>query len=95
MDPHRLGPISTRLHYFQRVARLGSIGQAARLLNVAPSSISRVASSLEEELRTPLFERVRQRLKLTSAGEIMLYRTRASGGRHGQNASCRCRSACA
>lgn len=80
MDPHRLGLISTRLHYFQLVAQLGSIRQAARLLNVAPSSISRVVGQLEEELRTPLFERIRQRLKLTSAGEILLYRTRASQG---------------
>ncbi len=80
MDPHRLGLISTRLHYFQLVAQLGSIRQAARVLNVAPSSISRVVGQLEDELRTPLFERIRQRLKLTSAGEILLYRTRASHG---------------
>lgn len=80
MDPHRLGLISTRLHYFQLVAQLGSIRQAARVLNVAPSSISRVVSQLEDELRAPLFERIRQRLKLTSAGEILLYRTRASLG---------------
>jgi DNA-binding transcriptional LysR family regulator len=80
MDPHRLGLISTRLHYFQLVAQLGSIRQAARALNVAPSSISRVIGQLEDELQTPLFERIRQRLKLTSAGEILLYRTRASQG---------------
>jgi DNA-binding transcriptional LysR family regulator len=80
MDPHRLGLISTRLHYFQLVAQLGSIRQAARVLNVAPSSISRVVSQLEDELQTPLFERIRQRLKLTSAGEILLYRTRSSLG---------------
>lgn len=80
MDPHRLGLISTRLHYFQLVAQLGSIRHAARALNVAPSSISRVISQLEDELDTPLFERIRQRLKLTSAGEILLYRTRVSLG---------------
>jgi DNA-binding transcriptional LysR family regulator len=80
MDPHRLGLISTRLHYFQLVAQLGSIRQAARALNVAPSSISRVIGQLEDELQTPLFERIRQRLKLTSAGEILLYRSRASLG---------------
>ncbi len=54
------------------------IRQAARALNVAPSSISRVIKGLEDELGTPLFERVRQRLKLTSAGELLLYHARQS-----------------
>jgi DNA-binding transcriptional LysR family regulator len=80
MDPFRLGLVATRIHYFQLVARLGSIRQAALALNVAPSSISRVLKQLEDELGTPLFERVRQRLKLTSAGELMLYHARASLG---------------
>lgn len=78
MNPHRAGLVSTRLHHFQLVARLGSIRQAAVALNVAPSSISRVIVALEAELKTPLFERVRQRLKLTSAGELLLYHARAS-----------------
>ncbi|WP_157015583.1 LysR family transcriptional regulator [Mesorhizobium xinjiangense] len=78
MDPYRLGLIATRAHYFQLVARLGSIRQASKALNVAPSSISRVIKQLEEELDTPLFERVRQRLRLTSAGELLLYHVRES-----------------
>jgi DNA-binding transcriptional LysR family regulator len=78
MDPFRLGLVATRIHYFQLVARLGSIRQAAQALNVAPSSVSRILRQLEEELGTPLFERVRQRLKLTSAGELMLYHARLS-----------------
>src|SRR5260370_10520690 len=78
MAPYRLGLVATRTHYFQLVARLGSIRQAAQVLSVAPSSISRVIKQLEDELGTPLFERIRQRLKLTSAGELMLYHTRAS-----------------
>jgi DNA-binding transcriptional LysR family regulator len=78
MDPHRLGLVSTKLHYFQLVARLGSIRRAAQTLNVAPSSISRVITQLEDDLKTPLFERVRQRLKITSAGELLLYRSRLS-----------------
>jgi DNA-binding transcriptional LysR family regulator len=57
MDPYRLGLIATRTHYFQLVARMGSIRQASKMLNVAPSSISRVIKQLEEELGTPLFER--------------------------------------
>jgi DNA-binding transcriptional LysR family regulator len=78
MDPYRLGLVATRIHYFQLVARLGSIRQAALVLRVAPSSISRIVKQLEDELGTPLFERVRQRLKLTSAGELMLYHARVS-----------------
>ena len=73
MDPYRLGLVATRIHYFQLVARLGSIRQAAQALNIAPSSVSRILQQLEEEIGTPLFERVRQRLKLTSAGELLLY----------------------
>ena len=78
MDPYRLGLVATRIHYFQLVARLGSIRQASQALNVAPSSVSRILRQLEDELGTPLFERVRQRLKLTSAGELMLYHARVS-----------------
>jgi DNA-binding transcriptional LysR family regulator len=78
MDPYRLGLVATRIHYFQLVARLGSIRQAALVLGIAPSSISRVIKQLEDEIGTPLFERVRQRLKLTSAGELMLYHARVS-----------------
>jgi DNA-binding transcriptional LysR family regulator len=78
VDPHRLGLVSRRLHYFQMVARLGSIRQAAREANVAPSSISRVVAQLEDELEMPLFQRIHQRLKLTSAGELLLYHARVS-----------------
>jgi len=78
MDPYRLGLVATRIHYFQLVARLGSIRRAATVLRVAPSSISRVIKQLEEELGTPLFERKRQRRVLTSAGELLLYHSRVS-----------------
>ncbi|AZO16430.1 LysR family transcriptional regulator [Mesorhizobium sp. M2A.F.Ca.ET.043.05.1.1] len=78
MDPYRLGLVSPRIHYFQLVARLGSVRQTAQVLNVAPSSISRLIKALEDEIGTPLFERVRQRLKLTSAGELLLYHAKVS-----------------
>jgi DNA-binding transcriptional LysR family regulator len=80
VEPYRLGLVSRSLHYFELVARLGSIRKAAETLNVAPSSISRVIKGLEDELGTCLFERVRQRLKLTSAGELMLYHAHLSTG---------------
>lgn len=78
MDPLRLGLVSARIHYFLRVVQHGSIRRAAEELVVAPSAISRSIRQLEEELGTPLFERVRQRLQLTSAGETLAYHARAS-----------------
>lgn len=45
---------------------------ASENLNVAPSSISRQITLLEEELGVPLIERNRSPLKLTEAGKITL-----------------------
>jgi DNA-binding transcriptional LysR family regulator len=87
MEAHKLGLISSRLHYFQTVAQLGSIRGAAQVLNVAPSAISRTVQALEELLGLPLFERVRRRLKLTSAGEILVYHARASASELNQACS--------
>jgi len=87
MEAHKLGLISSRLHYFQTVAQLGSIRGAAKALNVAPSAISRTVQALEEVLGLPLFERVRRRLKLTSAGEILVYHARASASELNQACS--------
>lgn len=78
MDPYRLRLVAPRIHYFMLVARLGSIRRASQALNVAPSSVSRILRQLEEDIGAPLFERVRQRLKLTSAGELLLYHARTS-----------------
>jgi len=60
--------------------RLGSIRAAAKALNVAPSSISRTIKQLEDDLDAPLFTRSQQRLKLTSAGELLYYHIRQSTG---------------
>jgi DNA-binding transcriptional LysR family regulator len=87
MEAHKLGLISSRLHYFQTVAQIGSIRGAAKALNVAPSAISRTVQALEELLGLPLFERVRRRLKLTSAGEILVYHARASASELNQACS--------
>jgi DNA-binding transcriptional LysR family regulator len=78
MRNQRIGLLSTRLHYFDMVVRTGSLRRAAVALNVAPSAISRSVSQLEDEIGTPLFERMRQRLKLTGAGEILIHHTRLS-----------------
>jgi DNA-binding transcriptional LysR family regulator len=76
MRTHRIGLLSTRVHYFETVVRTGSVRRAALKLNVAPSAISRSIAQLEQDLGTALFERIRQRLKLTSAGEILIHHAR-------------------
>ncbi|MFN4098898.1 MAG: LysR family transcriptional regulator [Pararhodobacter sp.] len=79
MDLHRIGLVASRAHYFMTVVRPGSIRAAARALNVAPSSISRTLNQLEDDLAAPLFTRSQQRLKLTSAGELLHHLCRCTG----------------
>jgi DNA-binding transcriptional LysR family regulator len=64
------------LAYLDEVARLGSIRKAAARLNVASSAINRQILALETELGTPIFERMPRRLRLTSAGEILIMHVR-------------------
>lgn len=59
------------LVYFDAVRRAGSIREAARRLNVASSAVNRQILALEAELETPLFKRLPNGLRLTSAGEIL------------------------
>src|SRR5258708_6843898 len=46
------------LRYVDEVARPGSIRQAAERLHVAPSAVNRRILDLEDELGTPIFERL-------------------------------------
>ncbi|OKO82627.1 hypothetical protein AC628_03015 [Bradyrhizobium sp. NAS96.2] len=64
------------LTYLDEVARLGSIRKAAARLNVASSAINRQILALEAELGAPIFERMPRRLRLTSAGEILIMHVR-------------------
>jgi len=64
---------STALKYFRAVATAGSVRRAAEALNISPSALSRQVASLEQELGVPLFERLPRGLKLTSAGEVLLF----------------------
>jgi DNA-binding transcriptional LysR family regulator len=64
------------LTYLDEVARCGSIRKAAARLNVASSAVNRQLLALEEELGTPVFERLRKRLRLTSAGELLIAHVR-------------------
>lgn len=64
------------LRYFLQVAREGSIRRAAERLNVASSAVNRQILKLEEDIGAPLFERVRNGVRLTDAGEIILRHVR-------------------
>ena len=60
------------LRYFWTVARVGTIAEAGRVLNLAPHSISAQLATFEAALGVSLFRRAGRRLKLTEAGERIL-----------------------
>lgn len=60
------------LRYVDEVARVGSIRQAAERLHVAPSAINRRIQDIEDELGTPVFERLPRGMRLTAAGELFV-----------------------
>ncbi|GIL01166.1 MAG: transcriptional regulator [Alphaproteobacteria bacterium] len=66
------------LRYFVAVARAGSIRKASDELHVASSAVSRQIQKLEDELGTPLFERLPNGLRLTQAGEVTLRHAKAT-----------------
>lgn len=60
------------LRYFVSVARLGNFTRAAEENHVAQPSLSQQIRRLEETLGTPLFDRSRNPVCLTDAGEALL-----------------------
>jgi DNA-binding transcriptional LysR family regulator len=58
--------------YVDAVARHGSIRKAAESLHVVSSALNRRVLDLEEELGSPLFERLPRGVRPTAAGEIFL-----------------------
>ncbi|MDR3437304.1 LysR family transcriptional regulator [Telmatospirillum sp.] len=67
---------SRLLIYLDEVVRAGSIRKAAERLNVASSSINRQIIALEEQIGAPIFERLPRRLRLTTAGELLIAHVR-------------------
>lgn len=63
-------PSTTALLCFEAAARTESFVQAAEAMNMTQSALSRQIKLLEEQVRQPLFDRVRQRVKLTSSGRL-------------------------
>ncbi|MCG8708020.1 LysR family transcriptional regulator [Brenneria sp. 4F2] len=62
------------VRYFCATAQHGTMRRAGDELHVSPSSVDRQILSIEEKLGVRLFERLPQGLRLTSAGELVLYR---------------------
>src|SRR5690625_2644290 len=60
------------LDYFNKVAQTGGVREAARLLNIAPSAISRRITRLEQQLGTKLLERHASGTSLTATGRRLL-----------------------
>jgi DNA-binding transcriptional LysR family regulator len=64
--------------YVDAVARYGSIRKAAKALHIVSSALNRRILDLEEELGSPLFERLPRGVRATAAGEIFIDYVRRS-----------------
>jgi DNA-binding transcriptional LysR family regulator len=62
-----------QLKYFQTVARLEHMTQAARHLSIAQPSLSQMIARLEEELGVSLFDRQGRHLRLNQFGKAFLW----------------------
>ena len=72
----------TGMRLFNKVAETGSFSAAGRAIGLAPSSVSRQISALEDQLGTRLFNRTTRKLHLTEAGEIYRGHTETDHLRH-------------
>lgn len=70
------------LRYLDEVARSGSIRKASSRLNVASSAINRHILALEQEIGSPIFERLPRGLRLTAAGELLINHVRQTLKEH-------------
>ena len=58
------------LRAFVEVVRQGGFSQAAQVVSLTQSTVSKAVKSLEDELGTPLFNRAGHKVELTAVGEI-------------------------
>jgi len=73
-------PSLNALLAFEAAARLGSVSRAAAELHVTHGAVSRHIRALEEDLRTPLFQRQGRGLALTPAGQRLRESSTAAFG---------------
>ena len=71
-EAHINGVNEKRLRYFYTVMMLGSIRQAADLLDIEQSAISRQIQLFESELKVKLFERKGRSVVPTEAAYVVL-----------------------
>jgi DNA-binding transcriptional LysR family regulator len=69
MSLRRLNPPLHLLRAFSTVRRFGGVSRAAEALQLSQSAVSKQVRELEDWVAVPLFERTRNRLVLTPAGE--------------------------
>ena len=67
----------THLRYIDVVAREKSIRKASEKLNITSTALNRRISALEEEVGTPLFERLPSGVRLNTAGELFIQHIRS------------------
>jgi DNA-binding transcriptional LysR family regulator len=60
------------LRYFMAAAEEEHFGRASDRLHITRPAVSQIIADLEDELGTPLFERLAHRVKLTAAGRALL-----------------------
>lgn len=65
-----------QLHYFLVVAKYQHMTKSAELLHIAQPALSQCIKRLEEELGTPLFDRVGKRIVLNDCGKLLQKRVR-------------------
>lgn len=65
------------LAYFETIAELGHLGQAAERLNRSQPTLSKSIQRLEESLGAQLFKREGRRIRLTPVGQLLLARGKA------------------
>lgn len=65
------------LEAFVAVAKQGSFSAAAKKLNLTQPAVSKRVASLEQQLATPLFNRVAKSISLTAAGERLMPKAQA------------------
>lgn len=69
-----------QLRYFLTVARMLNISRAAQYHRIPQPAMSKTISKLESEIGTPLFDRYKNKLRLTAEGEAFYHSVAASVG---------------
>ena len=78
MDPQKITPLWSHLHWLSVLAQQGSYTAAAARLGVSKAAVSQRIAELERAARVPLVQRTTRSVRLTEAGQRLVDDTRAS-----------------